>query len=316
MTIATAAAAHFIGCDVGKASIVVFDSRTGQTRSIPNRPADLARFAATLDDACLAICEATGGHEDALLSALLRAGRAAHRADARKVKAFIRSFGTLGKTDAIDARALATYGQERHAKLARWRTPDPQRERLQTLVLTRRDLIVDRLAYSNRLSAPGAAAVKRQLGQLLASFDRQIANISRQIKALIHAHKSLADAETALRGIVGIGETTAAALLALLPELGTLNRREIASLAGLAPHPNQSGATDAYRRTRGGRPEIKRALFMAAMVAAKHDPKQRGFYERLLLQGKKPLVALTAIMRKLVVTCNAVLRPNPALRTA
>ncbi len=312
MTIDTAAPAHFVGCDVGKTSIVVFDSRTGQTVTVPNRPADLARFAAKLDGTCLAICEATGGYEDALLRALLQAGRAAHRADARKVKAFIRSFGILGKTDAIDARALATYGRERYAKLARWQAPDPQRERLQALVLTRRDLIVDQQAYKNRLEAPGAAAVKRQLGKLLASFDQQIADITREITALIRAHKTLAEAEKAIRGIVGIGPTTAAALLALLPELGTLNRREIAALAGLAPHPNQSGQTDSYRRTRGGRPEVKRVLFMAAMVAAKNDPKQRDFYERLLAQGKKKLVALTAIMRKLVVICNALLRPVAA----
>ena len=316
MTTQTAAPAHFIGCDIGKTSIVAFDSRTSQTRTIPNRPADLARFAATLDNTCLAICEATGGYEDALLRALWHAGRAAHRADARKVKAFIRSFGTLGKTDAIDARALAAYGRERHATLARWQAPDPQRERLQALVLTRRDLIVDRQAYQNRLAAPGAAAVKRQLARLLASFDQQIAEITRNITALIRAHKALADAETTIRGIVGIGPTTAAALLALLPELGTLNRREVASLAGLAPHPNQSGATDAYRRIRGGRPEIKRVLFMAAMVAANHDPKQRSFYERLVSQGKKKLVALTAIMRKLIVICNAVLRPNALPQTA
>ena len=165
MTVVIATPTHFIGCDVGSATIVVFDSRTGQIRIIPNRPADLARFVATLDDTSLVICEATGGHEDALLKALLKAGRAAHCADARKVKAFIRSFGTRGKTDAIDARALAAYGQERHATLARWQVPDPQRERLQTLVLT---------------------------------------------------------------------------------------RREIAALAGQAPHPNQSGTGDAYRRTRGG----------------------------------------------------------------
>ena len=102
----------------------------------------------------------------------------------------------------------------------------------------------------------------------------------------------------------------------MLPELGNLNWREIAALAGLAPHPNQSGTGDAYRRTRGGRPEVKRVLFMAAMVAAKHDPKQRSFYQHLLSQGKKPLVALTAIMRKLVVICNAVLRAAAAAQPA
>jgi transposase len=310
IAIATAAAApaHFIGCDVGKTSIVVFDSRDGQIRAVDNRPADLAKFAASLDPTCLVVCEATGGHEAALLQPLIHANCAAHRADARKVKAFIRSFGTLGKTDAIDARALAAYGRERHAKLARWQSHDPARDRLQALVLTRRDLIAERVACKNRLAAPGAAAVKPYLGKLLTCLDAQIAAITRAINALIGSHQVLAKASKALCGIVGIATTTAAALLALMPELGTLNRREAASLAGLAPHPKQSGATDAYRRTRGGRPDIKRTLFMAAMVAAHHDPIQRAFYQRLLTQGKKPLVALTAVMRKLLIIANAVLR--------
>jgi transposase len=314
MTTTMATPTHFIGCDVGKASIVICDSRTGQTRTVPNRPKDLAAFAATLDRTSLAICEATGGHEAVLLQALITAGCPAHRADARKVKAFIRSFGTLGKTDAIDARALVVYGQERHATLARWQSPDPQRDRLQALVLTRRDLVAERQAYRNRLAAPGAAAVKPYLGKLLACLEAQIAALTRAIDALIRAHTTLDRAAKVIRGIIGIGATTAAALLALMPELGTLNRREAAALSGLAPHPQQSGSSDAYRRTRGGRPEVKRMLFMAAMVAAKHDPKLRAFYERLLASGKKKLVALTAVMRKLVVVCNAVLRQDAVAR--
>ena len=310
MTQDTTDPTRFIGCDVGKTSIVVFDSRDSRTVTVPNRPNDLAAFAASLDDTCLVICEATGGHEAALLTALIQAGRAVHRADARKVKAFIRSFGILGKSDTIDARALSGYGQERHAKLARWQTPDPERDRLQALVLTRRDLVADRLGCKNRLSAPGAAAIQPYLGKLLACLDRQIAAITRDIAALIRAHGTLGQAIKAIRGIVGIGATTAAALLALIPELGALTRRQAAALSGLAPHPPQSGATDAYRRTRGGRPEVKRVLFMSAMVAAKHDPTLRAFYQRLLTNGKKPMVALVAIMRKLVVICNAVLRQH------
>ena len=176
--------------------------------------------------------------------------------------------------------------------------------------------MAERVAYRNRLAAPGSAAVKPYLAKLLASLEQQIAAISRDIAALIRSHNGLAAANAAIRAIVGIGQTTAAALLALMPELGTLNRRQAASLAGLAPHPKQSGATDAYRRTRGGRPEIKQVLFMSAMTAAKHDPNQRSFYERLLTQGKRPLVALTAVMRKLIVICNAVLRPITQAQTA
>ena|ERR1700722_14999053 len=111
---------RYIGCDVGKAEIVVFDGKTGKTLKLSNQPHALAAFAATLDAGCLVVCEATGGYELALLAALLAAGIAAHRADARKVKAFIRSLGTLGKTDAIDARALASYAQERQHRLSLW----------------------------------------------------------------------------------------------------------------------------------------------------------------------------------------------------
>ena len=275
---------HFIGCDVGKASIVVFDSRDARTVTIANRPDALAAFAATLGDTCLAVCEATGGYEDKLLQALLVAGCPAHRADARKVKAFIRSFGILGKTDAIDAKALAHYAQERHAKLPRWQAPDPSREELQALVLTRRDLVAQRLAFDNRREAPGTGAALPYLEATVAFFVKQIETIDAHIERLIKAHGPLRKAETILRSIEGVGAKTAAALLALLPELGTFDRRQITALAGLAPHPNQSGGKDAARRTKGGRPEIKRVLFMAAMSAAKHNPVLAPVYKRLLAQ--------------------------------
>jgi transposase len=311
MTTASNPAVGFIGCDVGKTTIVVFDSRDRRTTAIPNRRQDLARFARRLDDTCLVVCEATGGHEATLLDVLVQAGIAAHRADARKVKAFIRSFGILGKTDAIDARALAEYGRERETKLARWQAPDKHRGQLQTLVLTRRDLVAERLACTNRLGAPGAQTVQPYLERLLDCFNAQIKAIEAAIEALIRAHTPLARAAKTLRKVAGIGPATAAALIALMPELGHLNRRKAAALAGLAPHPRQSGATDAYRRTKGGRPEVKRVLFMAALSAAKHNTDLRAFYKKLIANGKKPLVALTAVMRKLVVICNAMLRQSP-----
>lgn len=302
----------FIGCDVGKTNIVVFDSRDGRTRTIPNLPEYLAAFADTLDEGCLVICEATGGHEAALLNALIQASVAAHRADARNVKAFIRSFGTLGKTDAIDARALARYGHERHTQLGRWQAPDQQRDALQTLVLTRRDLVDQRVACKNRLVSPGSGVVRPHLEALLACLDRQIEAIEADTKALIDAHQALDRATKKVRSLTGFGFITAASILALMPELGTVNRRQAASLAGLAPHPRQSGAKDGYRRTQGGRPEVRKVLFMAALTASKHDPKMAEFYQRLIANGKKPIVAIVAVMRKLIVVINALLRPEGA----
>lgn len=299
---------RFLGCDVGKTSIVIFDSVLGRSRTVPNTAEALRAALGALGQTCLLVCEATGGYEDLLLALALEAGCPAHRADARKVKAFIRSLGTLGKTDAIDARALALYAQERHARLTRWQAPDPHRDRLQTLVATRRDLVAQRLACSNRLAAPGAGAVARYLGPLLDCLNAQIGAIDQDIAAVIAQSDELHRAASVLRSMAGLGPQTAAALLGLMPELGRLDRRQAAALAGLAPHPNQSGAKDAYRRTRGGRPEVKRVLFMAALSAARHNPTLKLVYQRLRSNGKKPLVALTAVMRKLIVIANAKLR--------
>lgn len=308
MATCTTPPSRFIGCDVGKASIVVFDSGTRRTETIPNRSAALAELAERLDGSCLVICEATGGYEALLLQAMVVAGRPVHRADARKVKAFIRSFGILGKTDAIDAKALARYGQEREGHLVRWQATDPQRDQLQALVLTRRDMVAQRQACSNRLQAPGAEPVEPYLTKLQDCLDAQIAAIDREIDRVIDAYAPLRRAAKVLTGIAGVGDKTAAALLALMPELGRLDRRQIAALAGLAPHPVQSGKTDAYRRTRGGRPEVKRVLFMAAMSAARHNDTLRAVYDRLIANGKSKLLALTAIMRKIIVIANARLK--------
>ncbi|WP_336814938.1 IS110 family transposase [Bosea sp. MMO-172] len=308
MPVCTNTPSRFLGCDVGRAEIVVFDSCDGTTRSIANRPDALAAFAAGLEPDGLVICEATGGYEDALLAALATAGRPAHRADARKVKAFIRSFGTLGKSDALDARALARYGAERHASLTRWSASDPARERLQVLVRTRGELVAQRVACTNRLKAPGVAPVETMLKALLICLAEQIAAIEDAIDQIRRDVPAIAKAAKALRSIAGIGPATAAALIALMPELGSIGRRQAAALAGLAPHPNQSGASDAYRRTRGGRTEIKRILFLPALAAARHDPAMSSAYQALIKRQKKPIVAIVAIMRRIIVVANARLR--------
>ena len=304
---------RFIGCDVGKAEIVLFDSWSGRTKTLSNEPEALCAFAAALDQDCLVICEATGGYEAVLIDAMVAAGRAIHRADARKVKAFIRSFGTLGKSDAIDAQALAQYARERHDRLPRWSPRERHREQLQLLVTTRREMVRQRVACRNRLQAPGTATVADRLRRLLKAIDEEISGLETDIAALIKAHEPLARTVTILRNIAGIGPTTAAQLVALMPELGTIGRRQAAALAGLAPHPKQSGATEGYRKTRGGRPEIKHTLFMASLAATRHNPMLRAFYKRLCSNGKKPIVALTAVMRKMIIVANA--RVRDSLRT-
>jgi transposase len=297
-----------LGCDVGKKEIVIFDSHTSARTKVRNEPEALKCFVADLDPSCLIVCEATGGYENHLLDAAIQAGIPVHRADARKVKAFIRSFGTIGKTDAIDARGLARYGQERHQNLALWQPVESERRRLQALVSARRDMVTQRQMVANRLQAPGADMVESYLRPQLDCLDVQIAKIDTDIKNLIaKTARMQADFEV-LSSISGIGPITAAMLIGLMPELGTLDRRQAAALAGLAPHPRQSGETDGYRRVRGGRPIVRSAMIMAGMTACRYNKKLKVFYERLIAAGKKPLVALVAVMRKLVVIANAKLR--------
>jgi transposase len=271
---------RFIGCDVGKTSITVFDSTTGTMREVANRAPELRRLAASLGADCLVICEATGGYEGRLLAAMLQAAVPAHRADARKVKAFVRSFGTLGKSDAIDAQALALYGVERHATLARWQQPDPTLEELHALVLTRADLVRMRQAQRNRLASLGAEVVAAALRAVARELDRQIRALDARMAELVRHHVGLARQAAVLRSIRGIGAITATALLALMPELGRLTGREAASLAGVRPHPHESGQRVGYRRVRGGRADVKRTLFMAALAASQGEGRLAEAYAR------------------------------------
>jgi transposase len=312
MTDLTTIPTRFVGCDVGKSMIVAFDSDSQETKSLANEPDALAAWAAGLDEASLVICEGTGGYEAALLDAVVSAGRAVHRADARKVKAFIRSLGTLGKTDAIDARGLARYGQERRDRLARWQPREHCLDQLHAMVMLRRDLVSQRTAFSNRLAAPGAEPINPYLRRILGIIEQEIATLEADIDALIAANQSLARTTKTLQSIKGVGPTTAIALTALMPELGSLSRRQAAALAGLAPHPRDSATTSRYRRTKGGRPEVKQTLFLAALAAIRHTPTLRAFYKRLCDNGKKPIVAVTAVMRKIIVIANAKLRDQLA----
>jgi transposase len=312
MTNLTTVPTRFVGCDVGKTTIIVFDSDIQEIKSLANEPDALAAWAAGLDETSLVICEGTGGHEASLLDAVVSAGHAVHRADARKVKAFIRSLGTLGKTDAIDARGLARYGQERHDRLARWQPHERCRDQLHAMVMLRRDLVSQRTAFGNRLAAPGAEPISPYLRRVLDRIEQEIAKLEADIDALIAANQPLAHATKTLQSIKGIGPTTAIALAALMPELGSLSRRQATALAGLAPHPRDSATTNRYRRTKGGRPEVKQTLFFAALAAIRHNPSLRAFYKRLCNNGKRPMVAVTAVMRKIIVIANARLRDQLA----
>lgn len=308
MSDSTTAHGPVLGCDVSQDAVVVYDPRTGQHRSLVNEAGALAAFVAELPRDALLVCEATGGHETALLEAALDAGVPAHRADARKVKAFVRSLGRLAKTDRIDAEGLTRYGQERRDRLPLWQAPDPALQSLQALVRLRRQLVEQRLGHRQRLKAPGGARLRAHLEPLVAQLDQAITRVESDIETLVRQSPALRQRVEIVTAIKGCGPVAATALVALLPELGHVNRKAIASLAGLAPHPRQSGRVDRYRPIRGGRTEVRPIVFMAALAASRTNPELKAFYERLLAHGKRKIVALTAVMRKLITIINARMR--------
>ena len=310
---ANAAAPRILGADVAKDHIAFHDSRTGRSWRTANRP-DALRQALSADYDWL-VCETTGGYERLLLESAYAIGLTACRVDAARVKAFIASHGGRAKTDPIDAAWLSRYGLERLAGLQPWRPPEPAREAFAELLRHRQDLLVQRTQTKNRRSAPGGPRLHQMLDEQIAFLTAQIARLDAQMIELMQASPDLAGDEQTLRAIPGIGPVAARTLLALLPELGRLGPKQAASLAGLAPHPRDSGRTQRRRRMNGGRSGLRPVLFMAALSAARSHPHLSAVYQRLLANGKDKRLALAAIARKLVVLANALLRDQRLLKS-
>jgi transposase len=257
----------------------------------------------------LTILETTGGYEMELLLTLCTAGFNVHRANTRKVKNFIRSYGNDAKTDTLDARALALYGFERHERLETFTPASENMLELYQLVQRRNDLKQILVAEKNRLKAPRNSFIKNSCEAIIASITNQILAVTKAINELIEANKILMAKKNTLMEIPGIGQLLANEFIALLPELGCMNKKQIASLAGVAPRANDSGKYSGYRSvTKRGRTGIKPALFLAAMSARNSNSHLKTFYEKLIANGKKKMVALTALMRKIIVIANAKLR--------
>jgi transposase len=293
-----------LGLDVAQDSVTLYDLVSSRCLTVPNTHAALTAALQPFQDRQLAVCEATGGHEAVLLSVLLELGIPAHRADGGKISAFARSLH-LAKTDRIDARSLALYGRERGAILPRWSPPPACQQELTALVRRRASLVAARKSERNRAKAPGAEAIAASLARTLAFLDSEIKDIETAIFRLIAATPELAQRNAVLINLPGIGKIVAAGLLALLPEMGRLSRRQAASLAGVAPHPDQTGTTRNRGRTKGGRRMLRPVLFIAALTAVRGDNPFAEFYHRLLAARKPKRLALVAVMRKLLVVANA-----------
>lgn len=302
---------NFIGIDIGKNEFAAALHGEKRVRFYPNESTGfesfLEDFALVLTNS-LVVLESTGGHEMAILSVLSEKNISSHRADTRKVKSFIRSFGQKGKTDRIDALGLAEYGHERQQILKPFKPNNDVQIEMKFLEERRLDLRQMLVQEKNRLKSPGNAPIRSSIESVVSVLEKELEQISGKLAQIISASAALSKKNELLQSIPGIGEKTACSLLALVPELGSLNGKQIASLCGVAPFPKQSGTKTWYSRTSGGRRNMRPLLYLAAMGASRSKTGLGDFYNRLLAAGKKKLVALTALMRKIVVIANAKLR--------
>lgn len=297
---------NVLGVDVAKDWIDICDLASGRISHIATKPRPLKAFAARLPKDSLVVFEASGGFERPLMAALEAVGIAYARVNPRQAREFARATGRLAKTDRVDARVLAEMGKALDLKP----TPpvDPARKRLAELV-ARRDAIVRAItAETNRLGQARDPFVRRDIKGHLASLKRRKLLLDREIAAHQRQHNDLARLDARLKTASGIGPVVAATLIAYLPELGRLDRRAIASLGGLAPHACDSGHRRGKRKVWGGRAEVRRALYLAAVAASRWDPQLKAFRQRLIAAGKPVKLVLIAVARKLLTILNAMVR--------
>lgn len=281
-----------------------------------NEPAGIAQLVKglkNLPSPVWVICEPSGGYERELLAALWAAGIAVSLVNAARVRAFARAQGLLAKTDEIDATVLREYGELLRPEAVE--APSPQRQRLAALVQRREQLITILAMEEQRLTQTREAVVRKLGESLIKELQKQVEQIEQLIAAQIDDDDTLKGQSARLQQVKGVGKVTASTLLAELPELGKLSRNEVGALAGVAPYNRDSGLHRGRRTIRGGRVKVRRVLYMAAVVAARFNPILKAFYQRLVAAGKPKKVALTAVMRKLVVLLNHLLK-NPQFNLA
>jgi transposase len=296
-----------LGVDVAKDWIDVFRHSTGCRERVATTRAALARFARAARGA-LVVLEASGGYERPLTEALTRAGVAYARVNPRQAREFARACGILAKTDRVDAEVLARMG--RALDLAPTPPPDRDRARLAALVARRDDLVTTIRREKNRAGTTQDRWIGREIARLVKVLDAHLKAVETAIAGLVDASGPLSAQARRLRSVPGLGPTVTAVLLARLPELGQLDHRRIAALAGLAPHACDSGLARGKRHIWGGRADVRRALYLAAFVASRHDPAIKAFRTRLTAAGKPLKLALTACARKLLTILNAMIRSD------
>ena len=305
---------EFVGVDVSQDRLDVYLLPDGQAACFGRDRRGLARLVAWLASRArlLVVVEATGGLERMLTAALAPAAIAVAVVNPRQVRDFARAAGLLAKTDRLDAYALALYGERLRPVPRPPRSPADQA--LAALVLRRRQLAQEIEAERNRARRTDERLVHSSIEAHLSWLEQAVGELERAIEQRLEASPLWRERAALLASVPGVGKVTVATLLGLLPELGQLDRRAIAALVGVAPFARDSGLMKGRRTIWGGRAPVRAVLYMAALVAVRHNPALRAFYQRLLAAGKAKKLALTAAMRKLLVILNAMLRDNTPWR--
>jgi len=303
-------AEHFVGVDVSKKQLDTHRSPDEHIRSYSNDSEGIAQLIADIpeDTCCHVIVEATGGYETALVAELHVAEVPVAVVNPRRTRDFARAMGRLAKTDQIDAETLALFGQR--IRPPKTPVPDKTTKKIKALVQRRQQLLNIQQAEANRTEHIDDPKIKRSINRVVKTIKTEIQRVNNDLQQIIESSPLWQQKARVLTSVPGIGETTAAALLANLPELGTLNRRQVAALVGVAPINRDSGKLRGKRMTGGGRMCIRTALFMPTLTAIRHNPIIRKFYKHLLRNGKDKMTAVTACTRKLITILNAMIRKN------
>ena len=304
-----------VGIDVSKERLDVHVHPAGTVLSLSRNGAGIEELTGALAAVApqLVAVEATGGFETVVVAALAAAGLPVVVVDPARVRAFAAALGRRAKTDPIDAQVIAQFAAATKPPVRA--LPDAATQALADLVARRRQIIQMIVAEGQRAKR-AAPRAKRSIGRLLEALRRELSEIDADIDETVRGSQVWCEKEELLASVKGVGPVTVRTMLAELPELGSLNRRQIAALAGLAPFTRQSGRWRGKSFIGGGRASVRTALFMAAMTAMRHNPVLRAFHQRLRAAGKPKMVALIAVARKLLTILNAILRDNKKWQTA
>jgi transposase len=298
----------FVGIDISKDFLDVFDGSLGAVRRCENQPEAIDRLVADwVGNDLFVLFEATGHYDKALRLALSRSGIVYARVNPSRARDFARATGLLAKTDAIDARMLAAMAQCLRPDAAN--AGDPVREQLAELHKRRDQLVACRKQERTRLKG-AAEALIGNLQAHIGWLDAAVRDLDRQIADLIAGQQELCNAQRLMHSVPGIGRVCSATLLALLPELGSRSPKAIAALAGLAPFNNDTGKFRGTRQIKGGRRRVREALYMAAVSVTRTDSRFARTYRAMRDAGKPAKVALIAVARKLLISLNAIIREH------